>query len=450
MWINRVRKSKNIKDCLLLGLVSFTLSSTVLADQFHYNNILIGNRAAGLAGSYVAISDDPSGLYYNPSGIVYATSSNITANMNAYNIAQTRYIGALKSATGKRVDWVRTSSALVPNFFGITQPLGPGTVGFSYAITDSILENQRQTFNDILQAGTQFTINFNNQDVTNNIGPSYAIMIGKSFSIGATLYGHFRTQERIFNQIFQLANDGQTTSINAGQGNESTIEQPPFFIGNQYTSLREFGIKPILGISYSPFEKISLGLSASQVFLISSTLDQQYTEAKNICKSSGENLRERCSITEATQFSLSQQRFTNKREFPWKINVGGAYFHSNRLMLTANAWVYKAINLTTRPLLNVAGGLEYYITGKLAIRMGTYTNFANTPKLKPNAKNVYIEHIDIVGVTLSFTHFTRSSAISVGTAGAYGRGQAQITGSTAIQQVRYFGMSVFLSASNSF
>ncbi|MDH5258366.1 MAG: hypothetical protein OEX07_10165, partial [Gammaproteobacteria bacterium] len=52
--------------------LSIIFANTALADQYHYNNVLIGNRASGMAGAYVAVSDDPSGLYYNPSGIVYS------------------------------------------------------------------------------------------------------------------------------------------------------------------------------------------------------------------------------------------------------------------------------------------------------------------------------------------------------------------------------------------
>lgn len=414
---------------------SLIFSMPILADQYHYNNILIGNRAAGLAGSYVAVSDDPSGLYYNPSGVVYASSGNITANMNAYNIARTTYVGALKKSTGESVDWVRTSSALVPNFFGITQPLGAGTVGFSYAITDSVLEDQGQTFNDITQNGTQYTINFNNQDITNNVGPSYAIKVSNEFSIGLTLYGYFRTQERIFNQIFQLPIE------------DSNLTSPAFLIENQYLSRREIGIKPIFGVTYTPFNRFSFGMALSQVFLLSSTIDEQKSSALNICLDG--NVRERCPTDEATSFSLTQQTISKKRSFPWQINVGGAYFHSNRLMLTGNAWIYEAMNGTNRPLVNVAGGIEYYFSGKMAIRMGAYTNLANTPKLQAGVINVANEYLNIVGVTSSITFFTRSSAISVGAAGSYGKGEAQVSGIN-IQQVEYVGMSVFLSASNSF
>ena len=84
----------------------------VYADEYHYNSLLIGDRASGLGGAYVAIADDPSGLYYNPAGTVYTASSNLSASMNAYNITNTKY----KEVLGPGVDWERNSSLLIRTF----------------------------------------------------------------------------------------------------------------------------------------------------------------------------------------------------------------------------------------------------------------------------------------------------------------------------------------------
>jgi len=442
-------KSKTGIWLLPLSITITTLSTGfVSADQYHYNNMLIGNRASGLAGSYVAISDDPSGLYYNPSGIVYSTSSNITANMNAFNVAKTTFKGALTNSRGEAIDYVRTSSTLVPSFFGITQPLGPGIVGFSYAVTDSILEDQSQTFSNIIADGTEYTLNVNNQDVTNNVGPSYAMSFGNDFSVGLTIYGVFRRQKLIFNRIVNVKSTADV----------SGFQLTPFRIDNSYYSISEFGIKPILGFSYSPAERISLGLSISQTFMMNSEVKTQTNRVLNICAPDGV-------LVECTdqKFQLIKTTADVTHELPWEINFGAAYFYSNKLMLTANIWLYEstlderpatgnslhdAAHYTILPLINVAAGAEYYITGKLAIRIGAYTNMANTP-LEPTINED--EHIDIIGTTMSFTHFSRSSAISIGAAGTFGLGKAAVTGDPLNpQDAEYYGLSVFLSASNSF
>ena len=61
------------------------------ADPYHYNNMLIGERATGLGGAYTAIADDPSGLYYNPAGIVYSLGSKLSASMNTFYHVKKHY-----------------------------------------------------------------------------------------------------------------------------------------------------------------------------------------------------------------------------------------------------------------------------------------------------------------------------------------------------------------------
>ena len=106
-------------------------------DELKNKNIDFGGGLERLA---VAVADDPAGLYYNPAGIVYVASNNLTASMNAFNTTNTKYKNVLNGN-----DWERTSSALLPNFFGITQKVGTGMFGFSYSVADSIQYSHRRS-----------------------------------------------------------------------------------------------------------------------------------------------------------------------------------------------------------------------------------------------------------------------------------------------------------------
>ncbi|MCW8854351.1 MAG: hypothetical protein OQK72_06590, partial [Gammaproteobacteria bacterium] len=243
----------------LKSLAAFCLifsSSSLYADQWHYNNVIIGERATGMGGAYTAISDDPSGLFHNPAGIVYGGSRNLSASVNAFSTSTTTYKGVL----GGR-DWERKSSALLPNFFGLTQPLGGGIIGFSYAVPDSVSEDQDSIFNNIGNpaVGTDirdYLINVNNEDNTYKLGPSYAIEINDELSIGATLYLHVRDQELIANQWIRYNNDEMEWY-------------------NSYYQSSETGFEPILGIMWSPFDQFSLGMSIRQVSIMSSETSGQ-------------------------------------------------------------------------------------------------------------------------------------------------------------------------------
>jgi long-chain fatty acid transport protein len=49
-------------------LTSQFLSSSAFADEFHFSNLLVGERPSGLGGAFTALSDDHTGMVYNPAG----------------------------------------------------------------------------------------------------------------------------------------------------------------------------------------------------------------------------------------------------------------------------------------------------------------------------------------------------------------------------------------------
>jgi long-chain fatty acid transport protein len=440
---------------LLLGL-----AQVAIADENHYNNMLIGDRAAGMGGSYVAIADDPAGLFYNPSGIVHAGGSGFSASANAFHTQTTTYKKVLSGA-----DWTRSSSVLVPNFFGMVQPLGPGVAGFSYAVVDSALEDQDQSFNNTPTAGATYNINFNNQDNTYNIGPSFAYEVSKTFSIGITLYGHYRKQEVIFNQLITDMTDPNYDLSAEGnrQLDTSTVDDPDDFLladnstlntnhwESTYKAVTEYGIRPMLGIMWSPAEKLSLGLTVSKTMLLNSTTQLQNscftTDWDGILEDDALNQVGTCRYNDTT---ISKHTLNGKREFPLTFNFGAAYFASPSLLLTASAWMYQPMNGLDAPLFNYAAGMEYFLNGQWAVRLGGFSNMAATPELQAGLVGQE-EHIDMFGGSFSITHFTRTTSITAGINSSIGTGKAQVIGgSSAIQDAESFSFTGFLSTAYSF
>jgi long-subunit fatty acid transport protein len=101
------------------------ISANSYADDFHYNNILIGDRASGMGGAYTAISDDASGMFYNPAGIVYISDRNFSASVNAYSAQYKTYDNVIGGQPFKR-----QSNALLANYFGIVKSVGDMKIGF--------------------------------------------------------------------------------------------------------------------------------------------------------------------------------------------------------------------------------------------------------------------------------------------------------------------------------
>lgn len=420
---NRFVWGSSNKVALALSMSFLLQTLPVRADEYHYNNILIGDRAAGMGGAYVAISDDPSGLYYNPAGIAYAQGSNVSVSANSFHQTSTTY----KSVLGGQ-DYVRESSALLPNFFGIVQPLGKGRVGFSYAVPDSILEDQNQTFYNLPgTTTTRYAINFNRNDNTYNFGPSYAIELTDSFSIGATLYAHVRQNEWIQNQL-----------INKNTGK--------YEWSNLFYKNTEWGIKPIIGAMWSPTSKLAAGLAISKVSLINSN-----TKYQAIC--SGDTAGSCQGLDSAYQLGTAPVRLinpsTSKRIYPVSTRLGVAYFPSKELILSGDFTYHSSIKdpefgdkMSTW---NVALGAEYYWSEKWAIRAGLFSDRANTPVVNSGDVNA-LDHVDLYGGSLSVSYFTRQSSLTIGGAYRYGIGRAQILGDARIQELKSQALTAFLSA----
>ena len=417
--------------CLLLAMSIWHNSP---ADEYHYNNMLIGDRASGVGGAYTAIADDPSGWYYNPAGIVQSIGSNISGSMNAYNKVTTTY----KNALANQFDWVRESAVLAPNFFGMFQPFAGGKIGLSYAVVDTIFEDQNQEFNDFGSISS-YVIDFNNQDATYQFGPSFAAEINDKLSWGITLYAHVRTQENINNQIIVLRPDTTKYEWN-----------------NTYEYNEESGFRPILGLMWSPMDKVSLGFTLSKTYIYDSK-----HEVHNTCKGIPNSTGTPIGTCDNANRDRNISNSTQKRDLPLRISLGAAYFYNERLLLSGDLNYFSSTDASFEKakssVLNFSLGSEYYLSTEWAVRGGFYTNMANTPELQTTnvtTNGVQDPHVDLYGLSISLSRFSRNSVLSFGINTMFGSGKAQlfpaVSGNTKLQDVEINTLSLFLSTTYSY
>lgn len=404
-----------------------SISSNAFADGYHYNNILIGDRASGMGGAYTAISDDASGLFYNPAGIVYVVDRNFSATVNTFSAQYKTYSNVIGGQP-----FERKSSALLANYFGFVKPVGNLKFGISYAVPDAVNEDLSQTVRNIPSsspAGTyDYTINLNNRDNTYNFGPSIAGAINNELAIGLTLYLHQRDTLIVNNQFVSRS--------------VSTIEWT-----NTYYKLSETGLKPILGVAWSPVEKLSLGASISTIFIFNSSATYQET-----CVNT--NNPTVCDPSATTAYPYKVPAITTadaKRLYPIRLAVGAAYFASSSLLLSSDITYHSAVSNPAFveeavSTLDAAFGGEYYLSKKWAVRAGLFTNVANTPPIVAGVTKIE-EHINLYGGSMSFTRFSGESSVTVGGSFSYGIGQSQLTGNTDVQNATAFGWTMFLSSS---
>jgi len=405
----------------LLALCSAPFA--LYANPNHNVNQIVGDRALGMAGAYAGISDDPAGMYYNPAGIAYSSSANISANVNTLQALDITYQDALAG----EFDYNRNSFQVLPNFFGVLQPLGGWMVGFSSSIVDSVQENQDQDFLPFANI-ERFILNTSNVDTVYNIGPTVAKKLSDELSIGLSLHFHYRRAELISNQHFKF---------NATDTDNRNIKWVNF-----YSKLSEQGIRPKLGIQWSPLANWSVGLVVDKTFLAAASETQQFAQCVTNDSAVG------C----ASQADPEITEYQDTRTYPWQVRTGIAWFPNSALLVSADVIYNSATDaiggFTGREqTLDGALGLEWYWSPQWALRGGVYSAFASTPEVIKGQTNQE-GHVDIYGLTTSVTRFNKGSAISLGLMGNYGSGSSQIVlDSTAIQETTILGMTAFFTTS---
>ena len=318
------------------------------------------------------------------------------------------------------------------NYFGFVKPVGNLKFGISYAVPDAVIEDLSQTVRNIPSSNPSgfydYTINLNNRDNTYNFGPSVAGAINNELAIGLTLYLHQRDTLIVNNQFVSRS--------------VSTIEWT-----NTYYKLSETGLKPILGVAWSPVEKLSLGASISTIFIFNSSATYQET-----CVNTNDPTL--CEPSATTAYPYKVPAITTadaKRLYPIRLAVGAAYFASSSLLLSSDITYHSAVSNPAFgeeavSTLDAALGGEYYLSKKWAVRAGLFTNVANTPPIVAGVTKIE-EHINLYGGSLSFTRFSGESSVTVGGSFSYGIGQSQLTGNTDVQNATAFGWTMFLSSS---
>jgi hypothetical protein len=383
-----------------LTIAVLLAANAAYADQNHYNDILIGDRASGMGGAYTAISDDPSGMYYNPAGIVYSPDTNTSSSALAYQLKTKRYANAI---AGK--DWIRNSSSFVPNFFGVLQPIGDGYFGLSYAMTDTVDEHQSQRFTNIVGSGgvniDEFTIDLDDQDTTYKVGPSYAARLSDSLSYGVTLYFHLRDRIVSFNQVANLVPDPA-----AGDYDWT----------NQQIASSEVGINPVFGLMWAPTERSAIGATLRKTFIISSQTQLECTKQSATSTPAGTLCGTAFGSNDYVHVITTDNTYVDP---PWEIALGWAGFPNNKEVYSADLKIYTGGDNV--PTWNASAGYEHFFSARWNARFGLYTNNANTA-IPAITDTTPVEHVDELGMSASIGRFTRTSSVSVGIAYVSGTG----------------------------
>jgi len=389
------------------------------ADPFHHRNLLIGDRAIGLAGAYVALADDTSGSIYNPAGLVLSREE-ASASINTLTAASTRFEGFFPDGTALS----QTASGLVPGYFGILRHGRSTTYAFSIAVADYASLHQSDAAHFAL--GDVDVEEFINSDVDYRhylAGPSLAWRIDRRWSVGLSLFGSYRDRREA------RAMGGTATRASDTGALEQLTVLTSYRIEDE-----QVGLQPVLGVQFRD-GPISLGLAASHDFALDRDYDYFYRSARNqsvLDPATGE--LDILAINNPASQSGSQHR----QDQPWRFSAGAAWRIDPSWLVTGQVDYHTAVHreavagadpdappVTRRQeaVLNYAVAVEYALTADVALRGGLFTDFSNA-EVDDAGPYEAREDIDLYGISLAcaFRMLDRRFQVGIYARSGQGRG----------------------------
>ena len=252
------------------------------------------------------------------------------------------------------------------------------------------------------------------------MGPSAAMKFGDRLSFGLTLYYQYRSFMRQYHYFLESADDN---------GYEVYYES---------RKLREDGLMPKIGLQWSPWSLLTVGMTVDQSVLLNSSF-QGDVSFHNTDNSTG---------TPSLLTLMNRTNSEEKRKFPLHLAWGISYFPTPSLLYTIDVDYYQTSEIGRANILNYSGGMEYYLNPTNAIRFGLFTNYTNLP-IPDSSTTAPYEYLDIHGASFGYTSYSSSSSLTLGTIYTSGSGKAWLySGSTETRKLTRESLTLVFSASS--
>jgi len=368
----------------IFALLSLFLLTPLFADESHYKEVLVGDRAASMGGAYAAIADDAAGAYYNPAGMVYNSGEGMTGISNVYHYLRKDHNAYQWPEDEEGLNKAeKTGSQYFVSSFGYMKKFNGTVIGLSFVINDSMDMRQQQEFNDIYPTNDKVVINSSEYGRVYQYGPTFAYQVDKDLSFGATLYFYQKEYDTQINTLYTYESGGTWWRYTSKVGSE-------------------LGWNLITGMTWTPVEPLSVAVVLSKTTLHHSEEFFQISRKD----------------TTSDAVSYESEIDHTKRKFPIRLTLAFAYFYSPYLLFSADFDYHHLVEENKRSILNFSFGTEYFITEKYVVRAGFFTNKDND--IGPSKDTLDTEQINMYGVTAGASVFAGPTMITLG--GVYSEG----------------------------
>lgn len=395
-----------ITHLLLILLISFFfLPGLSHAGIYNYQEVLVGEKAAGMGGAFTALADDATATFYNPAGIVQIPFNSVSASANAITV---------KTRTGKfflQDNEKLTSFDFIPTFWGVTASTALGKVGFSIIVPESDNFELHENYSNVNAIG--YTWNTARSDITFEsdsylIGPTYTFYLTPRLSAGVSAFFLYNTFTENLYEFWDTTDAFLENSLGSNRSGTGITGK----VGLLYKMNDKFRVSMVL----RPPSEIEIEAKVRQVAYV---------------KEVGDPKVHRGNVEGTTSYS---------RRLPYSSTVGLAWLPSDRFTLAFDLSYYgpadytqktidlinfnpetRSKNIILKNVINGNLGMEYMLTTTIPVRAGIFTDFSSAPEVR-DIDAAQPAHLDKYGVTLSSGNMTANSTTIVGIKYSFGQG----------------------------
>lgn len=361
--------------------IYFLMTLVAEARLYNYEDMPVGPRSFGMGNTGMAVSDDIGSVYYNPAVISWSEGNQISASVSSYSRIDTRtgkFVSLFKSATDNvtRGGFLSTPST-VGGFFKEDTWVWGGAV----LVPNAFKSSGSLSINNVREANYESFA----EDIWINAFASKTLNSRVSLGIGIFYVS------RLSSEKFSFLDKSD---------NALTIE-----FREQMWDVN--GATSIIGLSIQENNSFTWGLS------FRSPVWQWGGLGKISNVKSGDN-------------ELNSQSFKAKGfPMPMRLSSGLLYKMSEMSALSADLHLYSGLKLNfhpdkidifdvdLKPIANLHLGYEYFFKESLGLRMGFYTNFSSSRKIK-NHISAINDKVHMFGGTSSLVFASKSGEIALG------------------------------------
>jgi long-chain fatty acid transport protein len=393
-----------IQKTLPLLLISILFHNTAQADLFHYSNLLIGPRAIGFGGAFTALSDDTSGLFYNPGGLALQSALELNGSINTFYLKKSHF----ENVFGDK-EFTESARGSLSSFFGLSKRiylplLGHLQVGLAFINPDASLSDE----NILIENEPDPNVIRYHRSANIRTGSSQVLLgaakrFGKYSGIGcAASYLDVDELEQIYQDVIQ---GPYTAEELPGKAIYSTLGQNI----RAHLVVRGGGLR--CGFRTGFDNGLRFGISyhrsdvAYQNFEYDFEINKVFTDKDNsVIKVDESNNPQLKGNLQRTVTRIQNSHFVST--WPDELRVGVAYQFNPALTFSSDLVRHGEGNGTTprvkrAQIYNIAAGAELILAQLVYLRGGYFTNNDATASRNLNSADQRKEYMDYRGVSIS-------------------------------------------------